>query len=54
MNQDLQSESWKKKTNKQNEHRRKLIKIKAQINKMEHKQPDLKADLINKTRSWFS
>lgn len=53
MNQDLKSGSWEKDKSKQNENRRKLIKIKAQINKTEHKQLDLKTDLINKTKSWF-
>lgn len=53
MNQDLKSGSWEKDKSKQNENRRKLIKIKAQINKTEDKQLDLKTDLINKTKSWF-
>lgn len=33
---------------------KKLIKIKAEINKIKHRPPDLKTvDLINKTKSWF-
>lgn len=51
VNQGLKSGSWKKNKSKQNENRGQLIKIKAQINKTEHKQLDLKTDLINKTKS---
>lgn len=52
-NQGLKSGSWKKNKSKQNGNRGWLIKIKAQINKTEHKQLDLKTGLINKTKSWL-